>query len=906
MGLTLYKCFPDKPYNETLRRFHSMYWRVDFPSTTCATIRPHGNGRHLDVSADYRTNTDFVGVSWFSADKAHPLFAYQSDMDYSGCILSFQCNPTEPYDFSATIGGTVYRLFPYKIHDNRLVPVSRVDPTGIDDPGPGMSYPIDILCPLNEREPYDGYWYVVDFDNLRTGYLFDGYVINPVNIDKIMINLVDYDTYGLGIDAKLRDDGSRDEVTEFRKLCIENVRPQYKLTPGDIITTTITYTTAVVSGKSVEYDTETTTLTLPVDDWSGFGTEERWINLKTPLKLLDFVGGRATAVLQAASPLEDDYVHHDFALRNIHCVGPRAYVGLRNYPQPEHSLQMTSGFDDVYDITPERHVETIYKLGYRRHVVLYIGMSHYFQTRALWRNTRTGAIGVLPNGEPYEMVLYNKVVKNTQLNAPTRVWVENFLDLLAEKGYVLVWSQSYEILASAMPDEWKQRDLFGEEGLSGWNPPSAFLEPTNVEALQYWVGVALDGLSIVRSKGMPPMLQIGEPWWWDGSFSNGRPCIYGPTAVSRYTAETGLPVPEPRIENYMEPVTDYQRPYLEWLGGKLGESTIFIRDSVKAIIPETKVALLLFTPQIIYTTSEMMTVINFPVEYYRYPQFDFIQIEDYDWLIRGELELNELTINFPTAVLGYPLDKIHYFTGFVLLPKDEYIWSYVQIAIFRGFDAGFDSVYVWAYPQVVRDGVMFSDGVFAPPPRDPLQPERPVPDNIDLSQDVRLILLFELHVPYSDVVYLCSGARNVRIGDTEWTATGTIGRVGSVVGSLKNTSHPLNLGLWGLPEEASSIFVGTPLIGAEAKLHALFVDTTWTPLCSPIMLNSGIVGAVNITEDAGLASIQIGVYNKMIRWNYAVCDRFTDESQQCRYPEDRGLEYTPGISDLSLPWGWAK
>jgi hypothetical protein len=138
-------------------------------------------------------------------------------------------------------------------------------------------------------------------------------------------------------------------------------------------------------------------------------------------------------------------------------------------------------------------------------------------------------------------------------------------------------------------------------------------------------------------------------------------------------------------------------------------------------------------------------------------------------------------------------------------------------------------------------------------------------------------------------------------------ATGTVGSVGPVAGSLEYTSStPLNLGLWGLPEEASSIFIGTPLIGAEAKLYAVFVDTAWAPLCSPIMLNSGIVGAVNITEDAGLASIQIGVYNKMIRWNYAVCDRFTDESQQCRYPEDRGLEYTPGISDLSLPWGWAK
>ncbi|WP_211259238.1 non-contractile tail sheath protein, partial [Dyella japonica] len=59
--------------------------------------------------------------------------------------------------------------------------------------------------------------------------------------------------------------------------------------------------------------------------------------------------------------------------------------------------------------------------------------------------------------------------------------------------------------------------------------------------------------------------------------------------------------------------------------------------------------------------------------------------------------------------LGYPLNVVHYFIGFVLLPEDaKKIWADVDKAWGLALEAGIPHIYPWSYTQVMRDGVIYA------------------------------------------------------------------------------------------------------------------------------------------------------------------------------------------------------
>ncbi|MEY4500138.1 MAG: hypothetical protein RIS52_28, partial [Pseudomonadota bacterium] len=64
-----------------------------------------------------------------------------------------------------------------------------------------------------------------------------------------------------------------------------------------------------------------------------------------------------------------------------------------------------------------------------------------------------------------------------------------------------------------------------------------------------------------------------------------------------------------------------------------------------------------------------------------------------------------------TARLGYPVAAQHYFSGFVLVPQDHAQWGLIDAAAEAARGRGVGEVFIWALPQIVRDGYThFSEG----------------------------------------------------------------------------------------------------------------------------------------------------------------------------------------------------
>ncbi len=418
-------------------------------------------------------------------------------------------------------------------------------------------------------------------------------------------------------------------------------------------------------------------ITLPFSTLeSGFGLpgepifagdiDRMFISLVAP----DFVPG-STAPLAAR-------FNGSASMTEIRAEGSRAMLALGDVLVPPHGERMATAYDDAYNQTPARLMRAVTGLGYREDIVHYVGMSHFMR---LARQT-DGSLRAAASGA---------------LCTPANAWHTSFLTLAQSGGFTVIASLSYELFDSYCPESWKQRTASGAPALTGWVPPSTLLSPAN-SAARGWLGRVANALvAQLKAAGLPVRFQIGEPWWW---VTPAREiCLYDDAAK---TAFGGNP---PVIADIAAPLDAAATALLDAAGVLLAQSTAALTTAVRtAAQGPAEVLLLAFTPTILDPATPELYRANLPTGWAR-PAFDRLQLEDYDWLTAGADAARRAAYAFVDARLGYPLAEQDYLAGFVLDPADaEAFWARIDAGIDQAAERGITRRYVWALPQVNRDG----------------------------------------------------------------------------------------------------------------------------------------------------------------------------------------------------------
>ncbi|MFC3175226.1 DUF2460 domain-containing protein, partial [Novosphingobium bradum] len=317
-------------------------------------------------------------------------------------------------------------------------------------------------------------------------------------------------------------------------------------------------------------------------------------------------------------------------------------------------------------------------LGYRDSLVHYVGMSHFPSLKA------EGASFVVDPAAP-------------AFCTPAQAWHASFLACAGEAGFAPILSFSFECLAQHCPDAWQQRAFDGTPARTGWVPPSALLSPANAAATAWLDKVARKLVALLKAAGLPVRVQIGEPWWWvDG---DARICLYD--AAAR-TALGGSP---PEIASLRAALTASQKALLDSAGAILAGATLALRDAIRAEASPAaaEVLLLAFLPTVLDPAMPEARRANLPTGWHA-PAFDRLQIEDYDWLTAGADGLRATAYAAAEARLGYGVSAQDYLSGFVLLAADKAAWRRIDAGIDEARERGIANVYVWALPQICRDG----------------------------------------------------------------------------------------------------------------------------------------------------------------------------------------------------------
>jgi len=431
------------------------------------------------------------------------------------------------------------------------------------------------------------------------------------------------------------------------------------------------YAEGVAEDAAIDLDFATVAGGWEADDpvWAG-DVDRMFVSLVAP----DYDGGDASLAAPASGWAE---------LSEIACDGSGSVLAIGDVLVPEHKLRIATGYDDLYHLTPARMLRNVLQLGYRQLINHYVGMSHYFE-------------------------LDNGLVTGT-LNAPCAAWHADFLVRAKALGFEIILSLSYELLDQYCPEEWKQRAGNSDPALTGWDPPSALLSPANSEAMAYLQNVARAFEALAVTAAQPVRFQVGEPWWW--VMTDGRICLYDDEAVAEFD-----PVP---IADVGGPLDSAQLATLDDAGASLAASTAALCAAVRDEAPDAECLLLVYLPTVLGAPEIVRA--NVPPGWAP-PAFDRLQLEDYDWVITGRASAAARGAAAMEARLGYPVGEQHYFAGFVLGAEDAAQWPLIAAAADAAEARGANQVFVWALPQVLRDGfVHFDEGE----------------DEVDAFEDVR-------------------------------------------------------------------------------------------------------------------------------------------------------------------------
>ena len=397
-------------------------------------------------------------------------------------------------------------------------------------------------------------------------------------------------------------------------------------------------------------------------------------------------------------------------LSQIRCDGAGAMLDTGDIMMPEHDMQMATGYDDAYNLTPARVLRQIRALGYRGTINHYVGMSHYFRLE--------------PLGSDHYVSLNGGALNNACI-----AWHENFVQLAKAAGYEIIFSLSYEIFDAHCWNDWKQRDLDGNPALTYYIPPSTLVSPAHDGAINYLRHVALAFAAILVVGGLPMRFQVGEPWWW--IFLDGRICLYD----ERARAIFGDLLQE--MDTIFGPKNIAERAMLDRAGELLAASTALIANAVKEYAAnagvDSQTLLLVYLPTVLDERAPDALRANVP-HGWSAPAFDILQLEDYDWVIAGNHGATLRATDLMTQRLSYPIEQQHYFSGFVLLPEEKAQWHDIEFAAVSAKNRDIAHVFIWALPQVSRDGFTYfkldNDG----------QATSEEDDNMDAFYDGRLPL----------------------------------------------------------------------------------------------------------------------------------------------------------------------
>lgn len=173
---------------------------------------------------------------------------------------------------------------------------------------------------------------------------------------------------------------------------------------------------------------------------------------------------------------------------------------------------------------------------------------------------------------------------------------------------------------------------------------------------------------------------------------------------------------------------------------------------------------------------------------------------------------------------------------------------------------------------------------------------------VAVAELVRPIYLVKMEFD-SDDLNLWSGLGNLVYSGDTYIGTGDLMAISSVKESEELVANGVNFTVSGITDPLLSKARDEPYQGRKITLYLGAFDENADIISSPVVLFSGFMDVMTISDSGETSTITIAAENKLISFERSSIRRFTAEDQKIDHPTDKGFEFVSKIAQQEIVWG---
>ena len=127
------------------------------------------------------------------------------------------------------------------------------------------------------------------------------------------------------------------------------------------------------------------------------------------------------------------------------------------------------------------------------------------------------------------------------------------------------------------------------------------------------------------------------------------------------------------------------------------------------------------------------------------------------------------------------------------------------------------------------------------------------------------------------------------------------------ISEIKETSDVsatgINVALTGVKSSLIAVAKNHEYQGRELTVRLGAFDDSGSLIADPVIIFSGFMDTMTISEAGEYSTITISVENKLVAFERSRVRRYTAEDQKIDHPTDKGFEYVTAIVEKEILWG---
>ncbi len=150
---------------------------------------------------------------------------------------------------------------------------------------------------------------------------------------------------------------------------------------------------------------------------------------------------------------------------------------------------------------------------------------------------------------------------------------------------------------------------------------------------------------------------------------------------------------------------------------------------------------------------------------------------------------------------------------------------------------------------------------------------------------------------------LWSGIGDLTVDSVDYVGAGSLLRIGEISESAELSANGVTVLLSGVTDPLITKARDEDYQGRELKILLGAMDASNGVISDPVVVFSGFMDTMTISESGETANIQVTVENRLIEFEKRRIRRYTAEDQKIDYPNDKGLEFVAEMAEKEIVWG---